>query len=314
MLEIPHLGAAPRSFRTFAANPMVARTTLALLEAGHLKPSASGPLPQLLRHGLQQWLEPLTAGMRCVEIHLHYFEFDAENKPGAELALRTDLPHPLMVGRKLGALQKAAPGLGETVLWHLDHDLPGLLEIFTPASALDTAQWMEWGGNDDEKFYVQELIDGGEDPEDMEILTRDQFDRAIPRWASSPRERIKPAGLKRLAKGRSHAARVAAAVLALHTVRGDYESDDQGRRLWPPTQALYWSQRDDVSLRLLDNLGEQVFESGEELQAFTEFRFFNSDAETAGLKPFMRDAEKSLRALQAADHLMQLIAENIRVR
>jgi PRTRC genetic system protein F len=312
MLEIPHLSAAPRSYKTIAGNPLIARTALALLDAGHIRPDAAGTPAQLLRQGLQQWLAPLTAGMRCVEIHLHYVEADAKDRRDAEIALRTDLLRPLIVGGDLGTLQKAVPGLGETVLWHLDHDMPGLLEIYTPASALSTACWMEWGGADDESFRVQECIDEGEDPANVEILTRAEFDKAIPPWASRPRERIKPAGLKRIAKGRGKAARVAAAVLALHAVRGNYESDDEGRRLWPPAQALRWSKHDLVSMRLLDDLGEQVFQSGEELQSFLEFRFADTDADMAGLQPFLRTAEKSLRALQAADHLMQLIAENIR--
>lgn len=316
MLEIPHLGAVPRAFKTFSPNPLIARAALAMIDCGHPPAGSSGTTPQLLSSALQNWLRPLTEGMRCIEIRIEYFEDNPDHyahrvdrKPGAELSLRTDLPHPLMVGHKLNALQKAVPGLGETVLWHLDHDLPGLLEIFTPASALAAACWMEWAGEDDEKAVVQQYIDEGEDPKEIEVLTRAAFDKALPRWATMPKPRIKTAALKRIAQGKRYTARVAAAVLALHAVRGTYQADDEGRRLWPPAQALYWSRRDNISLRLLDNLGNDVFESGENLECFAGFGFHNDAAAMAGLKPFLRSAEKSLRTLRAADQLLQLIAE-----
>lgn len=305
MLEIPHLGAVQRRLRLCRPSPVAARTALALLEDGQLQPDATGAVTDLLRNGFRTWLDRHTAGMRTIDIKLWYTE--DRQRTAADIALGTDLPHPLYVGHRLTALQRQIPGLGETVLWHLDHDLPGQLEIFTPSETLCTAQYMEWGGCDDEQEVVQQYLADGEDPKDIEVLTRAQFDRTLPAWATEPGERIKPPRLKKIAAGRGLAARVATAVLGLIEVRGHHEASEDGCRLWPPVQVLCWGPSDRVTLRLADSLGNMLSECGEYIENFAETSIDNSPYDSGRLHAFMRDAEKPLRALRAADRILQLI-------
>lgn len=311
MLDIPHLGTVPRRLRAHRVNPITAHAALALLDCGALPATArSAPPAELVNTALRGWIDRAGAGMRNIQLNVAYHEHDENGAPRIGLYFRTDPPWPLNIGAKLEALQKAVPGLGETVLWHLDHDLPSPLEIFTPSCALMAAQWTQWGGCDDEEARLAELRDEGEDPADYEILPRKLFDKVIPRWASTPRERIKVGKLRAIAKRRGLAGQVAAAVLDLHKLDCSFEGSDDGRRYWPPAAALCWRASDRVTMRLIDDLGNDYFDSGEYIEHFTEI-ILTVPQIAQGLPDGLSTAETMVAALRAADRVLQLIGSRV---
>lgn len=307
MLEIPHLDKAPRMLRPHRVNPITARAALALLDCGALPGSAPAQTPsELVAIGLRRWLNARAGGMKHIGIHLKYHEGDLGRTPGAGIYFGTHTPYAMRIGERLEALQKDVKGLGETVLWHLDHDLPSPLEIFTPSYALMAAQWTQWGGCDDESERINEIKEVGEDPADYDLLPRKLFDRIIPKWAARPVQRIRPKQLRAIARRRSLAGQVAAELLALHALGCIWEASDDGRRYWPPASVLCWRADDNISLRLLDDIGNDMFESGEYIEQFAVAELPVPQI-AHGIPQLLKDAESMVRALRAADRILQLI-------
>ncbi len=314
MLEIPHLNKVPRTFRLPGSRIASARTALALVDYVGL----DGYNPPALKPGivietlLDRWLQKHVGTMKHMRIRLSYDEGSADPAQDTEAAitLAVDMGRSLRIGTKLEALQQFIPGLGETVLWHLQHDMPPPVEIVTPALTLEFAQWIHWGGCDDEQETVQNLIDEGEKRKDIHILTRAQLDAQFPPWSIDPTERQKPEALANMAKHWKKPRRVrdiAQAVLDLHEVRHEWEGREDGMRCWPPAQILHWKAGDNITEPLCDDMNNMFWESGEAIEDFTEIHLHRDEDWSQTLPQWMAGVEAKLRTLRAADRLLQLI-------
>ncbi len=310
MLQIPALGDVPRTLRHVQTNRITARTALTLLDHGLLPPETDAALPALIETAFREWLARHATGMQHIGIRIGYFENERDGRVIAHITMGTTLAHPLLVGKRLASLQKSFPGLGETVLWHLDHDLHGCVEIFTPSMALTATQWEHWGGMNDESEVAAEAQGEGET---WEGITRAEFDRALPGWATRPQERIKPRALRALARRQKGlAGKVAAATLDLLALGGEFEPLEDGHRYWPPAQILVWGPRDRVTYRILDDFGNFFFQSGEYVEDFASFEIADPSLAVTNFEGFLATTEKTVRTLRAADRVLQLIGERDR--
>lgn len=309
MLEIPHLGNHPRTLRHHSSDTQSAHAAIGLMDCGLIPDTAKPqPVPALIERALKYWIDRHSARMRLIGFGVGYHApHEHRSAETTQLAINTQLPQVVRVGNKLEALQKAVPGLGETVLWHLDHDLPGTLEIFTPSYTFAAADWTQWMGNGDEKERYAEIEGMGESTTDYEILTRAEFDRVFPKWAHAPKERIKPKALRAIARRNTLAGRVAKATLFLHEHRGEYKPREEGQRTWPPALVLAWGKKDYLTVRLIDDLGNDFFESGDYEETFMQLDFIPDVNAGAAIKPFLADAEKQIATLRAVDSLVQLL-------
>lgn len=243
-LHIPRIGPpalVPRSFTvTDASEPIIARTALTLMEAGILREGL--PLrprdtaAQILHAGLEDWLARQQAGLRTLRFGLEVWLVDRSTReqimePYFNVRLITHDGYwggQLTIGPAVKRLETAHPGLGETVMASLD-EAARLIPIFTPRDALSWASFAYWNGCDTDAEWQQMCIENGDDPDDFEMVTRGEFDRAIPRWVSEPRQRISARRLQQLAaQGSGKAQRVAG---ALHRLALARRSDNWPERL-----------------------------------------------------------------------------------
>ena len=308
MLELPHLGNAPRVLRIPGSQIASARTALALLDTDLVPEKSAGDIGALINRALKQWLHQHTGTMKTMRVRLSYDEANDE----AGITLAVDMAAPLCVGERLTLLQNHIDGLGQTVLWHLSCDLPAPLEIITPSDTLEFAMYTQWGGCEDETEQVAMLIAEGEKKEDINILTRAEFYKQIPRWATEPEERQKPKALDNIArhwKKPRLVKDVAAAVLALHECRAaPFQGREDGVRVLPPAQLLTWRKNDTISARLFDDFANMLWESGETTEDFAELHLRGSTGQwSTDLAAFMATIEPMLRTLRAADRVLQLI-------
>lgn len=212
---------------------------------------------------------------------------------------------------RVEALERAAPGLGETTLWHLYDGLWKTLPAITPNSALDHARYAYWCGEEDEATVFEEYREAGEDP--PEILRKEDFDKIVPTWASSPKQRISLRQVKELSieATERHVRQVAGLLHEIgktgkNTTLPNFWSEDISfYGLCPSTSILRWSEEDDV-LRILDDVYNAANQDGTALNLYGVSTLPFTDV--PALKSWFRRMEKGLSLLRKLDALVSCIS------
>lgn len=261
-----------------------------------------------------------TAGLRTFNWHLHVL-------PGTELyadddstvyfcVLRPDsiTEWPIFeIGVRVMELETVQPGLGQTVLSLLYDALHKLPAVYTPRTALWSAEYVHWYGEADEEYAIAETLDWMS-PEEAENAKVDVFRRAdffcgVPEWAASPERILTSRDVKKAAERDGYVASVVAAcdaisALAVQTQQFPSVSHDAQCELIGASAFVRWHS-DDAVLRLWDDYANTAVQ-GEHVEACTAVGLPVTGSEMAvWLKSLPRMGELARRV----ETLLDLIGE-----
>jgi PRTRC genetic system protein F len=317
MLEIPHLTSVPRTWTLHQQSRMTARAALSLLDAGHvpLTPLVSTP-GDLVHMGLEHWLKQQAAGIRIFNFGLSYHD-RGDKRQGTQLHpasvsvyLTSEGSHRIKIQRRVIELQRAVPGLGTTVLYWINTATALRIPIYTPTTAFDVCCWIHWAGCEDEKERLAEAKLNGEDPKDLDMITRADWDAKMPTWVSQPRPTIGRDRLTRLAKRRFPlSGKVARALLALFDTLDAAPMIEEHREQPVMPYALYlrWSD-DDHMERVMDDYGEFLAQSGEYLEHIEWFEHCDNEELGPQLIAWLAHLQPYFTFIRALDELIVLLA------
>lgn len=87
------------------------------------------------------------------------------------------------IGPFMRELEALEPGLGRVCIQQIDAVLCWFGYPHTPSGVLDMARDWLWMGEDDEKTLLSELVEEGTNPDDLDIVRKDELLDGIPEWA-----------------------------------------------------------------------------------------------------------------------------------
>ena len=187
------------------------------------------------------------------------------------------------------------------------------LMLMGPDRLFYAVSYSNWQGEDDEESIKAEYAAGGET---YEGITRAQWDAVYPAWTRSSTKAQVAAGLCELrstARGRTHAARAAKALVALKDA-GDLPRDrslflDAAEALGADSHdpwgiPMIGSREENVSALVLDQMYEMLMESSTDSSLYL-LQF--PQPETKSARKFVRTLQALLREFAAASELCQII-------
>ncbi len=263
-LAIPSLRrVAPRMLVTYPST-MSARFALDMLDLRLLDDTmARGRKTntQILQAGMERWWARTLGDLQVLPRISIYLHEDSEGYPGPG-AVGDAMVHlnpkrgarmpTFTLKRRISAIERSHPGLGAYALRSLHRAQTATAQVINPILTLYFACDAYWMGEHDETYYLEEA------GEDEGILTRAEFDRAIPAWATDTH------GWKRWtprAPIRGHALQVLECCNDIHRLTRHkhtlfLERIDDRRWYggpWVEIAAIARWSEDDVTLRVVDD-------------------------------------------------------------
>lgn len=217
----------------------------------------------------------------------------------------------LFIGNRTARIEKACPGLGETLLFQIEKALCATFYCVTPERCLDLARYIYWQGEDDEQQVVEEMLSEGENPDTMEIYRRSDYLAHLPGWAAESREKLPPDRLREIArtgKGLVKEAAETALELAAEHIE-DYRpprfDEFIGDNIDP---ALYvrWMEEDDVG-RVFDDFYQYAIQS----ESTDMHGYISSKPDKKGVGKALEDIRQFFRLLRALEKAFSLIGERV---
>jgi PRTRC genetic system protein F len=339
-LALPHLGTARAQVTVNSGDALAAKAVLALHKAGRFDPGALHPSRAfpgalaLMRGTFERWIRTMQSLFERTSFSMAvgigqgsaisdlFSQTDCDNtKPILEIVLGNQDGHPIgagwMLQRRYEAIERAAPGLAATALAMINlasrHGLP----LWTPQAALYGASFAYWGGCEDEREYLESMGEGDADPADLDILTRAEFDAAIPPTVSHPREALKIVELERFSRNRVRRDLARIAQLCLE-IRAACRKDSKSvafhaftpERMHAIAQlhhfaSVRWS-KNDPTFRIYDDWANPAYENGEALEAYG---WHEVPIEPAAIKAWFAGMERTFQIAALGQQLLALIAE-----
>jgi PRTRC genetic system protein F len=339
-LALPHLGAARAQITVNSGDALAAKAVLALHKAGRFDPGALHPSRAfpgalaLIQVAFQGWIRTMQGLFERARFSMAvgigqgsaisdlFSQTDCDNtKPILEIVLGNQDGDAIgtgwMLQHRYEAIERAAPGLAATALAMIDlasrHGLP----LWTPTAALHGASFAYWGGCDDEREYLESMGEEDVDPAELDILTRAEFDAAIPPAVSHPREALKIVELERFARSRVRRdlARIAQLCLEIRAVCGKDGKSVAFHAFTPERMheiaqlhhfaSVRW-KKNDPTFRIYDDWANPAYENGEALEAYG---WHEVPIEPAALKVWFAGMERTFRIAALGQQLLALIAE-----
>lgn len=284
MFTLPRLDAAiattiePRSARLRGA--ILART---LHRAGILNdrtfPESPDREPWLVAQAaLTHWLNQQLNGLRCLHPRFVLAIDDESGSVGETVGVVRWYGHAgtWCVGTALEAIEAIRPRLGQTILHALEWMSWRTLPLFTPGEAIGWTSSIYWYGEQDETLALDEQCP--DDPAQREemresMLTLAAFEKTHPKWAlhwQEPLKPLKPRTLRRLAADLAPSSPLrfvcerTAALLDLPLgCRMGTESGEIDGEFCGYAGLLCWSESEQMTSRIADDMMQMVYESGE---------------------------------------------------
>lgn len=215
---------------------------------------------------------------------------------------------------KIEALEKAAPGLGETAMSELYAWLCRTTLSISPDCVFSMVQQQYWQGGESEEDYLAEMRECGEDEENLEVaVTLADFESEFPRYTYSPSSRIARPELEQLT---NHAdpfvASVAAFLLTAPCQRtwsdkgqpeylSDLNSDNQSVGY---ASIVHWNpDGSDITNRTCDDWINDIYQVGSS-DLFAAYQF---DQSLDGAKKLFASIEQYISALTWVDNAIGLL-------
>jgi PRTRC genetic system protein F len=215
-----------------------------------------------------------------------------------------------VVGRILTGLEKALPGLGQTVLCLLHDVAKATLGVLAPSDVFGWACHLYWQGEDNENLAFEQA------DERENVFRRAEFEKHIPAWAFYP----KPlADLDRLEAPPMKHKRDRWLVGKILTAAQDLKAraaklnlqNDVGWLEYPSNLAapfvLRWSE-DDVTARVLDDAYEYECQNGETVMDVAFLHLFPW-GDTDALRQALGALPEFLQVLQLLERFLILLTE-----
>ncbi len=205
---------------------------------------------------------------------------------------------------KFDQLEALVPGLGQTALHSLYNWLSRSLLALTPDFVFSTLQYQHWRGEDNERDFIEQLIDEGEDPADYEIIKLADFEQEIPPHAYKPSELVSQSELKRLSKHDNSMIAEAAALLLSQPDMTDWNRDGleyvehlgNGNQCIGYNLVLNWEpDGSPIATRICDDWADETYNSG---TASNLFMVFQSEPNREGAAALFANLERYIATLE----------------
>lgn len=216
---------------------------------------------------------------------------------------------------KIEHLEKAVPGLGQTALHILYRWLCRTMLAISPDFVYSLVQYEYWYGEDDEKGYLENCAEFGEDPEDCECpVTLARFEQDFPEYVYKPTNKLSMKELKKLKK---HADPLVAETAAILLAQPD-------EKKWESVRPLYLESLDsehqsvghgivlnwkpggsDITDQVCNDWLEQNYNSGlgSELYAL-----YVSEQNTESIRQLFASLEEYISALAWAEKALLILS------
>lgn len=303
-----------------------ASVALDMLDAGMLTDTTSALPAQMIENSMGEWFKEITS---CLTVFspqmemtsaLQYLE-DGLDEEAAREIFKFEGDKRLAFGvsfqewewfslkEKIEAFELKIPGLGETAIDKMDKVLGPLCQAVTPCFTLG-ALCETWYGEDDESVLLDEYADCGENPDDLDIIRRAQFDAIYPKMSYQSTERLdKDALTSLLSNSDQEVAELADLLLEVDLV-GDYITPvypqaiaDDHLPTITPAVCVAWSEND-LTVRIVDDYYNREMEnSATDIHALWMF-----PQSVEGLISAKRNIEKYVSRLKWAEKLLLKIA------
>lgn len=270
MLALPALQGVRARLSVAGASPLAARMALAIAGDDPLALRArSSPELHALQRLVQARLDKAAAGLRWMRCHVHVRARDGDGEGyivGLAPTEHEHLGHVWNLSRTWPGLERDAPGLAATALAAIDRGQRAGLPVYLPGEALDHGSYAWWRGETDETLLIEEALYEAPEGEtltaaDLDIPTRAEIDRALPRFVQAPKARGR-AYVEGLVGRRDRVGEISRAIAALYALlRADARhhgtpdfitQDDNGCLMLAYAAAVRWKNRDPM-MRALDD-------------------------------------------------------------
>ena len=323
---LPQLDAAiPSRVHSADATVVNARVAHFLLEAGVVRevdvPRTWHDPLAICETALQRWLERHLGALRCFSpwfsLSLTCDDAPCDSTATSDpdgVCIRWGEAEVLRweVGEGLERLEKHEPGLGATILAVLDTAASRLYPLFTPRTALGTASFLYWHGEDDEGLALDAMCDTPEERESMraEMVTLEAMREAFPPWALTPPSLSSACALLARTASSGNGPQVVqrtvalAAELARLPSRAEHTPDEEG--LFIGFGAVLCWRPDDLAMRISDDLAQYAWQD-EYVDHSGEVRFSLDDP--AQMRRWLRRMRPLLRGVAILDELIWTLVE-----
>lgn len=328
---IPALPAhLPTSFRTDGNSRISAPLALAMLHAGLIHDDYlrdSGDEKTLAETVLSRWWAEKTAPLQLFKWNLHiqiieHYYTERANQPVFCMTANGDIPQRSLALR-VGELETAHLGFGQTVVAVLYDCLRYLPEAWSPRNVMGMAEHVYWGGRSDENGWFEDNVGHGEyasreaflaDIGKESLVTRAELLTGMPNWLPAAKRVCRREDLERAARS-PLSKNVIAACDRIHALvhsspfslspydfTVDVEVDGTEAHLF-----LRWDDTDSLG-RILDDYMHGAYESGEYLECIAATRVPSTPHD---IRAYINRVETMLLLAKAAEDLLLLISTPI---
>lgn len=325
MLGLPSLQGIQPALKSASHDPAIAR--LALVAAG---PGPIAPLRRteqtleldILHRSLTDWLERQNAPLQLFapRIHITVGQFNNLKVDDGGFTLWFGASETLgsvwHLAERWNRLEKEAPGLAPAALSALMHGGVHSFPLYTPGVCEEYACWCWWHGEMNEAEVLADYrdeIDKPDAPPPADMITREKFDKALPRAVQRPRSKLSKKDLERLARRANKHGAIARLVLELRTEcaashRRKNEpameyGDDDGMVTCGFAAMLRWKDNDPMTQAFDDYFNEHSQAAG------VEESYGWYPAETAAELPgILKALEGRYRIARKVEELIPMIA------
>lgn len=286
LTSLPRLSAGiPTSYVVPTGLVEGATIALDLLDAGMLTDTEHELPTAMIDNSLRAWFESITAELSWFSPAL-YMSNNVENLDGniddnkakEYFGLKSQKNISFGISfyswemftlkEKVVALEEKFAGLGETALYHLERLIAPLCQAVIPSFTLYMCSHTYWHGEDTEEVALEEYVDCGGDPEDLDIIRRVDFDAVFPKMSYEAGEILDKAALENLLSHPDGQVSDLAALLIEEGDQIDYvkpihlqaTSDDYVPTL-DAAMVIRWDN-DDLTCQILDDYFQQESECG----------------------------------------------------
>jgi PRTRC genetic system protein B len=209
--------------------------------------------------------------------------------------------------RRKEELERIAPGLFETALFHLYRATPCWDSLVHPAFIEEACKEMYWQGEDNEELYLEECVAGGESPAEVEVFRRSDLEASFAPEDLAPKEVLGEGELKALALSGGSGGDLARALLVLAgggrfiqpTAPSGVMSECHGTYAF----AILASHAYDVTQQVMDDYDNYVSECG-----WSEYAAFYF-APLPQLGRVLGELAGFMERLSGIERVLELIAE-----
>lgn len=335
----------PMEYRIPGQSALAAPLAIALIEANlitddMLRPRRNAPLTEvflgpderkLSERVITTWWNGIQYEAKYFRWNLHVQQLDCRSR-GLDLE-----PHPVgwfcitrnndfdmprfALGRRIGDLETAREGFGQTVLSVLLEATLRLPDALDPWRAVNFAEWIHWHSTQTDEELLELMVDEGaylttQEALDDGLMTRAKFYADMPRWVTAPARMLSNDAMSAAARDDldrnvitacsaiSEFIRRAGEDLQPHMI-GSHQADGDGSV--DGCMVLLWAEGDQIGRALDDGLNA----IGEASDYHDLIDAHPVPLTAAGFRALQSRTEKMLRLAALTERLLDLIGDPI---